>query len=173
MASNGHQLSCASRHAAEPLPPDLADQGLLRLRHSPKWRGYMWQLVSVMRWSGLPILPNIPHEVLVLAGDDDPMIPVINAMMLTHALQNGRLMVLRNEGHLMMMDPDSRIHPAIQEFFSAPDLEQTRVWDYADWVDEKELQIALAGARVMELPFSKDAFLRRRWLKRYAEAQTE
>lgn len=151
----------------------VADQGLLRLKHSPKWRGYMWQLVSVMRWSGLPILPNIPHEVLVLAGDDDPMIPVVNAMLLTHALPNGRLMVLRNEGHLMMMDPDSRIRPAVQEFFSASDLDDTRVWDYADGVTEKELQIAIAGARVTELPFSKDAFLRRRWLRRIAEARAE
>ena len=151
----------------------VADQGLLRLQHSPKWRGYIWQLLSVMSWSGLPILPNIAHEVLVLAGDDDPMIPIVNAMILTHGLQNGRLLVLRNEGHLMMMDPESRIHPAIQEFFSAEDLDETRVWDYADWVNENELKIALAGARVWELPLSKDAFLRRRWLKRYAQSQAE
>lgn len=151
----------------------VADQGILRLRHSPKWRGYLWQLASVIRWSGFPILPNIEHEVLVLAGDDDPLIPVVNAMMLTYALQNGRLLVVRTEGHLMMMDPESRIHPAIREFFSAGDLRETRVWHHADRVDRNELQIALAGARILELPWGVDALMRRRWLRRYAAAQSE
>ena len=145
----------------------VADQGLLRLKQSPKWRGYMWQLFSLMRWSGFPILRKVPHEVLVVAGDDDPMIPVVNAMMLTYLLPNGRLEVLRDEGHLMRMDPESELHPKISEFFNAKNLDTTEVWQQAETVDADELKLAMAGANVLALPCTTDARIRKRWLYNY------
>ena len=149
----------------------VADQGLLRRKHPPTWRGYLSQLRSILRWSGFPILGEVSHEVLVLAGDDDPIIPVVNAMMLTHMLPNGRLLVIRGEGHMMMMDPDSRTHPAIREFLSATDLDTTQIWQDASAVDADELKSALAGAGVV-LPWSVDARIRRRWLRKNARPGT-
>lgn len=150
----------------------VADQGILRLAHAPKWRGYAWQLISVMRWSGFPLLREIPHDVLVLAGDDDPMIPVINAMMLTHLLPRGRLQVVRDEGHLMAMDPESRIHPKIREYLTATKIESTDVWRKATVVDADELELALAGANTLALPWTTDARMRRQWLADTAGAET-
>ena len=145
----------------------IADQGVLRLKHSPTWRGYLWQLCSIVGWSGFPILREVPHDVLVLAGDDDPIIPVVNAVMLTHMLPNGRLLVMRGEGHLMMSDRDSRAHPAIREFLSAADLDTTQIWQDACAVDADQLKIALAGAGAgVLLPWSLDARIRRRWLRK-------
>ena len=142
----------------------IADQGLLRLKHPPTWRGYLRQLQSIARWSGFPILGKISHDVLVIAGDDDPLVPVVNTMMLTHMLRKGRLLLLRNEGHLMAMDSESRLHPAIREFLGARDLKKAQVWHCATPVDVKELKIALAGVGLQALPWSPGAGVRRRWL---------
>lgn len=147
----------------------VAEQGLLRLQQSPSWRGYIYQLCSVMCWSGFPILRKVRSEVLVLAGDDDPLVPVINAMILTHLLPNGRLVVMRDEGHLMMMDPESRIHPAIREFLGVTHLDASEVWKTAAEIDTAELEIALAGVWTLGLPWGTDARLRRQWLRAAAD----
>ena len=118
-----------------------------------------------MRWSGLPILRDIQQKVLVFAGDDDPLIPVVNPMMLTHLLPNGRLHVMNDEGHLMAMNPDSGIHPLISGFLAADAPQATRAWRSASTVDADELQLAMAGASLLPLPLGVDARLRRRWLR--------
>lgn len=144
----------------------VADQGLLRLKHAPTWRGYLGQLQSLRTWSALPFLHEIPHEVLVLAGEDDPLVPVVNPMMLSHLLPNGRLVVLRHEGHLMAMDPDSRIHGLIPEFIGAEDLDALPSWQRAEDVSADELRIALAGAqRLLSVPWGRDTKTRRHHLK--------
>jgi len=157
----GSMVGGRARHDTE----WVASQGLLRLRQSPSWLGYFWQLLSVMRWSGLPILRNIKQQVLVFAGDDDPLIPVVNPMMLTHLLPNGRLHVMNDEGHLMAMNPDSEIHPLIYSFLSAESAKTTNAWRSASTVDADELKLAMAGASLLPVPLGIDARNRRRWLR--------
>src|SRR5688572_15122178 len=53
-----------------------------RHRHPPSAYGYSMQLLGTVGWSSLPFLPRIPHDTLVISGDDDPLIPVANAEML-------------------------------------------------------------------------------------------
>jgi pimeloyl-ACP methyl ester carboxylesterase len=151
----------------------VAEQGLLRLQQAPTWRGYLGQLQSLSRWSGFSILHDIPHPVLVLTGEDDPLVPVVNAMILTYLLPNGRMMVLRHEGHLMMMDASSRLHAAVSEFIRTADLDASPVWAAAEPVSLDELKIALAGAeRLLELPWGRDARIRHRYLDVSAAAAT-
>jgi len=76
----------------------IAQQGALRLEHAPSMRGYMGQLISLTGWSSLPRLREIELPVLVLAGDDDPLTPVVNGMLVAHMLPQGRLIVLEDEG---------------------------------------------------------------------------
>lgn len=157
----GSMVGGRARHDTE----WVAEQGLLRLRQSPSWRGYLYQLLSVMKWSGLPILRDVKQRVLVFAGDDDPLIPVVNPMMLTHLLPNGRLHVMNDEGHLMAMNPDSGIHPLIRSFLAAGAPEATKAWRTASTVDADELELAMAGASILPLPMAVDARARRRWLR--------
>jgi poly(3-hydroxyoctanoate) depolymerase len=143
----------------------IAAQGALRLEHAPSWRGYAGQLMSMSRWSGLPILPGIEQPVLVVTGDDDPLTPVVNGMMITHMLPNGRLLVCPGEGHLMVMDEDSIAQPAIKEFLGAESVEKTKAWKRAVSVDADELRIALFAAPMQMPPLSIfNANMRRRWL---------
>jgi pimeloyl-ACP methyl ester carboxylesterase len=145
--------------------PWVAAQGALRLEHAPSWRGYAGQLMSMSRWSALPILSGIKHPVLVVTGDDDPLTPVVNGMILTHMLPNARLLVCPGEGHLMVMDEDSVAHPAIAEFLAAESVKKTKVWRHAVSVDAEELRVALFGAPLQLPPMSVfNAIMRRRWL---------
>jgi pimeloyl-ACP methyl ester carboxylesterase len=145
----------------------VAEQGALRLRHAPTWRGYVGQLVSLMAWSGLPLLRGVSQPALVIAGDDDPLTPVVNGMLLAHLLPRGRLLVLPGEGHLMLMDSESGCHPAAREFLAADAVEDAAVWEQAVEVDERALEAGLAATGFQLPTWSIPVGLyRRRWLRR-------
>ena len=42
-------------------------------------RGYYYQLMAGLGWTSLPWLPKLRPPTLILAGDDDPIIPLVNA----------------------------------------------------------------------------------------------
>lgn len=152
----------------------VAEQGALRLQHAPSWRGYVGQMFSMAGWSGLPLLARIKHPVLVVTGDDDPLTPVVNGMMLTHLLPNGRLLVCRDEGHLIAMDEESVAHPVIREFLTAPRLDRAKGWGEARRVDAEELEIALFGAPFQLPPLSiLNARKRREWIRLPKSASSE
>ena len=152
----------------------IAEQGRVRLQHAPSWRGYLGQLASIATWSGLPLHAKIEAPVLVVTGDDDPLTPVVNAMLLTHMLPNARLLVCHDEGHLIVMDQESEAHPAIREFLTAPRLSRTKVWREASTVSAEELEIALFAAPFQLPPLSIfNQRARRRWLTSAASAPTK
>ena len=143
----------------------VAEQGSLRLAHAPTWRGYSGQLASIARWSGLPILGRVRQPVLVVAGDDDPLTPVVNGMMLTHLLPHARLVVCHEEGHLIPLDPESAAHPLIREFLTTADVESSGVWQGGRTVSAAELRRALTRIGLQIPPWSTaNARMRRRWL---------
>jgi hypothetical protein len=143
----------------------IAEQGAVRMNRPPSWRGYMGQLWSIAAWSALPFLARIESPVLVVTGDDDPLTPVVNGMMIAYMLPNSRLLVCRGEGHLIVMDGTSSSHPMIHEFLTADELEQTKVWNEADNVDADKLHTALSSAPIQLPPLSiVNVVARRRWL---------
>ena len=143
----------------------IREQTRVRLQHAPTWRGYLGQLRSLTWWSGLPLLPRIGHPTLVVTGDDDPLAPAINAMMITHLLSRGRLLIVKGEGHLLAVDETSASHAPIREFFLARSLSQCEAWTKAVTVDSAELDAALAAVGRQMPPWSiVNAMARRRWL---------
>ena len=144
----------------------IAEQGSLRMQHAPTWRGYSGQLASISRWSGLPILPHVRQPALVVAGDDDPLTPLVNGMMLTHLLPQGRMVVCRGEGHLIPLDVDSVAHPLIRDFLTARDLDESAAWEGAATVSAHEVRTALSRVGLQIPPWSRaNAKARRRWLR--------
>lgn len=147
MATIGGLAGGRARHDRE----WIAKQGALRMRHAPTIRGYLTQLASMTGWSGLPKLRGIEHPVLIVAGDDDPLTPVANAMLLCHLLPQARMRILSGEGHLLLMDTDSPALYTIRQFMAAESLDNAPVWDEAHEVDEETLHIALAGASTFQV----------------------
>ena len=87
-----------------------------RRRLPPSTYGYAMQLLGGSSWSSLGFLADIPHETLVVCGDDDPLVPVVNARMLAARIPNAQLEVVERAGHLLLWDEPERIAPQIGQF---------------------------------------------------------
>lgn len=55
--------------------------------------GYLLQLLAGSGWTSLPLLPLIRQPALILAGDDDPIIPLVNARIMRRMLPRASLHV--------------------------------------------------------------------------------
>jgi poly(3-hydroxyalkanoate) depolymerase len=89
----------------------------LLLRHDgPKAlpAGYTFQLLAGAGWTSLPFLPLITQPTLVLAGDDDPIIPLANSRLLSTLIPHARRHVYRG-GHLELVCAPDRLVPAIEQ----------------------------------------------------------
>lgn len=81
-------------------------------------RGYLLQLLAGTGWSSLPGLRFIRQPTLVLAGDDDPIIPLVNARILQRLLPHARLHVYP-DGHLGLVTSAADLAPRIATFLRA------------------------------------------------------
>jgi poly(3-hydroxyalkanoate) depolymerase len=83
-------------------------------------RGYYYQLLSAAGWTSLPRLPGLRTPTLILAGDDDPIIPPANARIMHRLIPRSELHIYHG-GHLeLAADPD-RIAPVVEAFLDAGD----------------------------------------------------
>ncbi len=101
----------SSRNAAA-----TARQAHLRVASRPSVRGYAWQLAAVTGWSSLPWLHRIAHPTLIVLGDKDPLIPLINGRLMRKRLPDARVHVVPGGGHLFLMDQPQDIVDVIKEF---------------------------------------------------------
>jgi pimeloyl-ACP methyl ester carboxylesterase len=129
-------------------------------------RGYVGQMLSLSRWTGLPLLARIPHPTLVVSGDDDPLSPLANAMLLTRLLPQARMLVARGEGHLLFLSPQSPVLQPIREFLAAESLNEAPVWGEATNISDSELSQAIPRMRSQAQPWGLIGLvMRRRWLR--------
>jgi len=83
--------------------------------------GYRYQLLAMLGWSSLPWLWRIRHPTLVLAGNDDPLVPLVNARLHAWLLHDARLHVL-HDGHLFLLTRAQETARIIGEFLAEPKL---------------------------------------------------
>ena len=83
-------------------------------RAGPK-RGYYYQLAAMTGWSSLPFLRMIRQPTLVMGGDDDPIIPVVNPRMQAQLIPSARLVVYHG-GHLGILTEADELAPHIDAF---------------------------------------------------------
>lgn len=81
-------------------------------------RGYLYQQMALMGWTSVPWLPLLPQKTLVLAGDDDPVIPLANARILASLIRNSQLRVF-NDGHLFLISSADEAAKVITEFLDS------------------------------------------------------
>ena len=89
-----------------------------RRRVPPSSYGYAMQLLGGVGWSSWGFLPDIPHETLVICGDDDPLVPLANARMLAERMPRAELAVVERAGHLLLWDEPERTAPRIGQFIA-------------------------------------------------------
>ena len=105
--------------AARDRPELLREHGYLRALRAPTVRGYLWQLAAGTGWTSVLWLHKLRMPVLVMAADDDPIIPLVNARILTRLLPNARLEVVPRGGHLFLVTHADAIAPRVEAFLRA------------------------------------------------------
>ena len=65
-------------------------------------------------------LHRITAPTLVLAGDDDPIVPVANGRLLASRIPDARLHIVRGGGHLFLLEQASEVGAVIAEFVGEP-----------------------------------------------------
>lgn len=78
-------------------------------------RGYVYQLLAGAGWTSLPALPFLRQPTLVLAGADDPIIPVVNARIIRRLIPNATLHVY-DDGHLGLVTMADDLAPRVSDF---------------------------------------------------------
>jgi poly(3-hydroxyalkanoate) depolymerase len=81
-------------------------------------RGYFYQLLATAGWTSLPRLARLRPPTLILAGDDDPIIPLINARIMQCLIPHGELHVYPG-GHLELAAHPEHITPVVEAFLDA------------------------------------------------------
>lgn len=97
--------------ADNPLPIALDTNG--------STRGYLYQLLGITGWTSLPFLPLIRQPTLVLAGDDDPIVPLANARIMARLLPNAHLTVYP-DGHLGLLLRAPELADLVADFLRRP-----------------------------------------------------
>ena len=77
--------------------------------------GYMHQLLAGAVWTSLFALPLIRQDTLILAGTDDPIIPVANARIMARLLPHAT-MHLHPGGHVDLITNAAALAPVIESF---------------------------------------------------------
>jgi len=82
-------------------------------------RGYLYQLAAAAGWTSVPFLPLLRQPTLILAGDDDPIIPLVNARLMHRLVRDSRLHVYPG-GHLGLVTEAAALAPVVDGFLAAP-----------------------------------------------------
>jgi poly(3-hydroxyalkanoate) depolymerase len=81
-------------------------------------RGYYYQLLAALGWTSLPWLPRLRPPTLILAGDDDPVIPLANARIMHHLIPRSQLHIYHG-GHLELAADAGRLASIVEAFLDA------------------------------------------------------
>lgn len=79
------------------------------------FRGYLFQLMALMTWTSLPVLPLIGAPTLVLAGRRDPVIPVVNAHLMGSLIPRATVH-LHQGGHLGLLTRPDELGRVLEDF---------------------------------------------------------
>jgi pimeloyl-ACP methyl ester carboxylesterase len=81
--------------------PELVRKHLRHVHWSSDY-GYYLQLIAGFGWTSLPWLRFLSQPTLVMAGTDDPIVPVANGHILARLIPDARLVTI-DDGHLFVL----------------------------------------------------------------------
>jgi poly(3-hydroxyalkanoate) depolymerase len=87
--------------------------------HAGSKTGYLHQLLAGSVWTSLFALPAIRQPALVIAGTDDPIIPIINAHIMTRLLPHATFHP-HSGGHIDLVTNAEELAPVITSFLHTP-----------------------------------------------------
>jgi poly(3-hydroxyalkanoate) depolymerase len=85
----------------------------------PTKMGYLYQLVAMMGWTSAPWLLLMRPETLIMMGDQDNIVPLINGKFLKSLIPKSRLEVIPGGGHLFLVAQAEYCVGIIREFLDS------------------------------------------------------
>jgi len=96
--------------------PERVREHLRHVRWSSDY-GYYLQLFAGFGWTSLPWLPFLSQPTLVMAGTDDPIVPLVNGRILAGLIPHARLVTI-DDGHLFLVTRAQESAAVISEFLN-------------------------------------------------------
>jgi poly(3-hydroxyalkanoate) depolymerase len=97
--------------------PELVQKHMRHVRWSSDY-GYYLQLLAGVGWTSLPWLPFLTQPTLVMAGSDDPIVPLANGRILAKLIPDARLVTI-DDGHLFLLTSAPESAQLIAEFLNS------------------------------------------------------
>lgn len=94
---------------------DSSLDGHLGRLKPPSRRGYLYQALAMWGWTSLTWLRELKLPTLIIQGEDDPMVPNINARAMACLLPNARLEYV-DCGHMLILTRIPRVARLVSEF---------------------------------------------------------
>ena len=125
LSKMGSPRRYTDRNYLQSIAPDIyggtfrRDAGLI-IRHASAMKGatrygYLLQLLAMVGWTSMPWLWLLRQPTLIMAGSDDPLVPVANARLLNTMIPNSRLEIL-DDGHLFLVTRPRECAEMIEAF---------------------------------------------------------
>jgi poly(3-hydroxyalkanoate) depolymerase len=86
-----------------------------RNMHSSSSSGYFYQLLGGAGWVSFPWLFLLRQPTLIMHGDDDPIVPLVNARILHRLILHSQLHIF-HDGHLGLMTKAEELSQVVEEF---------------------------------------------------------
>lgn len=97
--------------------PELCAAHFLKMKSASPDRGYRYQGFAVWGWTSVHWLHRITQPTLVLAGNDDPLIHLVNMKVLANRIPSAELHVI-DDGHLFLVTQAKTVAPIVMRFLA-------------------------------------------------------
>ncbi len=81
--------------------------------------GYFYQMLGAVGWTSIPWLRTLRQPTLILHGDDDPLVPLVNAKIMQRLIPHAKLYIF-HDGHLGLGTSARELAQVVDEFLTAP-----------------------------------------------------
>jgi poly(3-hydroxyalkanoate) depolymerase len=98
--------------------PELAHE-FARTVRSGGLQGYFFQMLGGMGWTSVPWLPLLRQPTLIMHGDDDPLVPLVNAKIMHRLIRHSKLYIF-HDGHLGLGTSAQELAQVVDQFLTTP-----------------------------------------------------
>ena len=98
--------------------PELAHE-FARTTHFGSALGYFSQMLGGVGWTSIFWLRKLRQPTLILHGDDDPLVPLVNAKIMHRLIPHSKLYIF-HDGHLGLGTSARELAQVVDQFLSGP-----------------------------------------------------
>ena len=98
----------------------------MHIKRPADTRAALYRMAGLVGWTSLPWLWAVRQPTLIVAGDDDPVTPLVNHRLIATLMPRARLHTMAGGGHLVLLDSAAQVGPVITGFLHDDRASDTR-----------------------------------------------